>query len=327
MAEFNPGLGIFAKEISKPVVEATKKLLKPMSEESPTGSMDIKGGTVPSFGAIPTPANIPNSAAPLAPPDMVERTKGGIVPPPVAPLTQSDTMKQIASSRSNELIPEGTIESQPRSAGTITTLAPQRNAFSGIIEPAGKTETVTRGGAGGISDHAKFLQDIESLVDKFGQKSMYTGGKVLPGEIVKAYTARIGMEGHKVAADAHKEAAADRDMLARERLDIMRQQIKQAEIAGQDTRALREKMHAEDIYQKDITTAGIDKNTGNFNRERGAFMLGNSGRHLENPEVQQAYIPFITKVKEWEKKNGRPMPPSQKRQWEIDYGKVKGWHE
>jgi hypothetical protein len=251
----------------------------------------------------------PNSAQPLIPTTPATQPVGETSPP----LTQSDAMKQISSSRVAGPIPAGIID---KGAGYVQNdntgereyvpRAPQRDVNSEIDDLVGK-----------------LMGDPNSRVTQ----SMGGGVTKTGGLKPKVLDAIIELQKAKGIGQAHKEAAADRDMLARERLDLMKQQIKQAEIAGQDTRALREKMHDEDIYQKDITTAGMDKMTGNFNRERGAFALGNSGKHLNNPEVQQAYIPFITKVKEWEKRNGKPMPLQQRRQWEIDYNKAKGWSE
>ena len=225
---------------------------------APGGEASVLTEAGQKVGGLNAPPVQPTTPAPNSAQIPVTPTAqpAGINPPP---LTQSDAMKQIAFSRSNESIPEGTIETQPRNAGTITTLAPQRNPYTGIIEGAGKTETVTRGGAGGISDHAKFLQDIEALVDKFGQHSSITGGKVLPDEIVKAYTARIGMEGHKVAADAAMDYRKS-SLEERERHNNLLEKDFQLKLAQQkDTTDIK---HAENlvnqhsVFQASLTNPG-----------------------------------------------------------------------
>jgi hypothetical protein len=141
-------------------------------------------------------------------------------------------------------------------------------------------------------------------------------------EIADLRKAQLGLEGHK---EVSREATRERGELARERMDIMRQQLKQAEIAGLETRDLKKAMQDESVFQKNITTFGMDKTTGEFNPEKGAFIMGETGLHLDRPEVQRIYAPYIAQKTSLETKKGKKMSTADERKFRENYFFAKGW--
>jgi hypothetical protein len=146
-----------------------------------------------------------------------------------------------------------------------------------------------------------------------------------------------GLEGRKITAEAskagHEASAKDRDAIARERLQEFirgnkaqeahnQATLKQLTESGQDTRELRKQMAADTVFQKDLTKAGEDSVMG-FDGGKGLFELGFTGRHTERPEVQQAYLPFETRLK---KALGGKVPTAQQKKMARDaWYKEKGW--
>lgn len=166
-----------------------------------------------------------------------------------------------------------------------------------------------------------------------------TGGlkKNVLNQIVELKKAQLGLAGHeiqvggaKATAEASKlatreEAAlnrAERKRAAEERIRMDVKELEQRRTAGEDTRLLRERMDKEDKFQKSLTKYGEDSITG-FNAGKGLFEMGFQGMHADRPEVQQAYLPFKTRLEK--ALGGRPPTPQQLKMAKEAWYKDMGW--
>jgi hypothetical protein len=174
---------------------------------------------------------------------------------------------------------------------------------------------------------------IQGLVDSMTPSNMWESRAKI-GSLNKLLVNQTTKEGQGLLASAHRETAREnaatrhestlvREADAKERNRLHELQLKQAEAAGQDTREIRKQIAADNLFQKDLTTAGTHKDTGVFSHEQGLFDLAHSGMHLDRPEVQRVYAPFAARLK---KAAGGGEPTEKQKKIALDlYRKEKGW--